>query len=303
MREPRPLAVIPSDPLDKASGLQAVSTGLHMGDDGIFYGSGTRNLSYPQDGNELCFTAEEESFWFKHRNACVIAAVRRHPPVDKGCIFDIGGGNGYVSKGLLDAGFEVALLEPGERGASNAKLRGVPDVACATMDDAQFKPGSLPAVGLFDVIEHIEDDQGFLISIRKSMKRDAMLYLTVPAYSLLWSSEDIEAGHHRRYTLAGIRALLASAGFSVEFASYIFRFLPLPIFLFRSLPHRLGLPPRSNTASDRFADHRMGSGVLGRALDLLLKREVEHLVNNRPMRFGGSCLVVATVAATVTSAP
>ncbi|MFC1630590.1 methyltransferase domain-containing protein [Pseudomonadota bacterium] len=96
-------------------------------------------------------------------------------------------------------------------------------------------------MGLFDVIEHIEDDLSFLQSIHGLMVKSGHLYATVPSYSFLWSAEDILAGHFRRYSLEEITNVLKAAGFEVQFSSYIFRFIPIPAFLFRALPYKLGL--------------------------------------------------------------
>ncbi len=185
--------------------IQSISTGLKLGDDGIWYShQDNQNISYPSDGNENCLAVEDGSFWFRHRNNCIASIVKTYPPQDNGTIFDIGGGNGFVSLGLANAGFDVALLEPGSVGTRNAKKRGLKNVICATTDAAKLKQHSLPAVGLFDVIEHIEDDLAFLQSIRNLMKKGGRLYATVPAYSFLWSEEDIFAGHFRRYALEDI---------------------------------------------------------------------------------------------------
>ncbi|MBL4865055.1 MAG: hypothetical protein JKY67_01610, partial [Pseudomonadales bacterium] len=138
--------------------IQSISTGLQLGNNGIWYSADIETINYPSDGNDACFTVEENSFWFKHRNNCIASVVKSFPPENNGTIFDIGGGNGFVSLGLVNSGFNVALVEPGLEGASNAKNRGISNVICATMDTAKFNPNTLPAVGLFDVIEHIEDD-------------------------------------------------------------------------------------------------------------------------------------------------
>jgi SAM-dependent methyltransferase len=164
---------------------------LALGTDGIWY-CPNREVSYPVDGNQACFQIEESSFWFNHRNACIAAAVQQFPPHENGPIFDIGGGNGFVSLGLMRAGFESILVEPGPSGASNGKARGVPTVICATTSGAGFKRSSLPAIGLFDVIEHIDNDLDFLKSMRKLLQPSGRLYATVPAYSALWSLEDQE---------------------------------------------------------------------------------------------------------------
>ena len=273
--------------------IQAISNGLKLGEDGIWYSADTENISYPSSGNESCFTIEDKSFWFKHRNDCIVSVVGAYPPNNNETIFDIGGGNGFVSLGLTDAGFDVALVEPGTTGAHQAKSRGIKDVICATTSTAKFKQHSLPAVGLFDVIEHIEDDLAFLQSIKSLMKKDGYLYATVPSYSFLWSDEDVSAGHFRRYTLSSIHQVLESAGFEIEFSSYIFRFLPIPLFLLRTLPYRLGLRSRERKANTASRDHIAKSGVTEKTLNALLQPEIETLNRKKSMLFGGSCLIVA----------
>ena len=173
--------------------------------EGIYYADSTETISYPDEYNDLCFEVEEHSFWFRHRNNCIIEMIKNFRPPTDGPIFDVGGGNGFVTKGLMDAGLEVVLVEPGPTGASNAKKRGVPHVICATTHTAQFKPGSIPAIGVFDVVEHIEDDIAFLKHLWELLVPGGMLYLTVPAYQFLWSQEDMEGGHFRRYTLSNLK--------------------------------------------------------------------------------------------------
>ena len=119
--------------------IQSISSGLKLADDGIWYSQDNQNISYPSEGNENCFAVEDSSFWFRHRNNCIASIVKTYPPEDNGTIFDIGGGNGFVSFALANAGFNVALLEPGSVGASNAKKRGLKNVICATTDTAKLK--------------------------------------------------------------------------------------------------------------------------------------------------------------------
>lgn len=268
--------------------IHALSSDLKLGQDGIWYSSDTQAVSYPSSGNDDDFAVEDGSFWFKHRNACIVAIVKSFPPENGGAIFDVGGGNGFVSVGLENAGFEVVLMEPGRSGATNAKRRGLRNVVCASTDTARLNLKSLPAVALFDVVEHIEDDLAFMRSIADLLRSAGRLYITVPAYSCLWSAADAATGHFRRYDLKQICNLLTTTGFSIEFSSYIFRPLPIPIFLLRTLPFRMGLSRQHNTRTDESRDHARTN-----LLDSMLHNEIENLSNKRPMRFGGSCLVVA----------
>ena len=274
--------------------IQSISTGLKLSEDGIWYSTDTENISYPSDGNEACFAIEDNSFWFRHRNNCIVSIVKLYPPKNNETIFDIGGGSGFVSLGLAQAGFDVALVEPGQTGSSNAKRRGLKNVICATTNTAKFQKYSLPAVGLFDVLEHIEDDRAFLQSVKGLIKKKGYLYATVPSYSSLWSDEDVYAGHFRRYTLESICDALESTGFQVEFSSYIFRFLPIPVFLLRTLPYRLGLSSKvERKTNTRSRDHAVKDGITRKILGLFLQHEIENLNQKKSMTFGGSCLIVA----------
>jgi SAM-dependent methyltransferase len=274
--------------------IRTITEGLTLGGDGIWYSAGTAQISYPADANDVYAAVEDTSFWFKHRNNCIDVVVKAFPPRDHGPIVDMGGGNGFVSAALVASGFDVVLVEPGSRGASNAKRRGLDLVVCASTETARFKLRSLSAVGLFDVLEHIRDDLAFLRSIHGILKQGGRLYVTVPAYSLLWSAEDVSAGHWRRYSLSSICEVVKGAGFEIEFASYVFRLLPFPIALFRALPFRFGFARSEKTAQQVASDHVVSSGGLARILDVAWNAEIKKLRNRKPMRFGGSCLLVAT---------
>jgi len=268
--------------------ISSICEGLELGDDGIWYSDSSQKISYSKHGNDDCFNVEDNSFWFKHRNSCITTVVKKFGSKSE-TIFDIGGGNGYVSLGLQESGYDVVVVEPGKNGARNAKKRGLSNVVCSTTDTAQFKPNTLPAIGLFDVVEHIEDDVGFLKSIRCMLKEDGYVYISVPAYSALWSADDVSAGHYRRYTTKGMSSVLQSAGFDVVFSSYIFRFLPVPIFFLRALPYKLGIKPKKNTRND----HVVQSGLKVELLNKLLNSEIDNLDHKVSMGFGGSCLIVA----------
>lgn len=270
--------------------IAAIATNLERGNDGIWTSRSRSEISYPAAGNSWCLEIEESSFWFRHRNRCIVEALRKFPT--RGPFFDVGGGNGFVSMAVGATGLEAALVEPGHEGARNARARGVDPVICASLEEAGFKEHSLPAIGLFDVLEHIERDEEFLDTCRRLMIPNGRLYLTTPAYDLLWSSEDDYAGHHQRYTLRRLGAKLERAGFAVDFATYIFAFLPLPIFLFRHLPSRLGWRSEVDLEQEK-REHAVARGLVGRALDLVLGAELVLLRRKIALPFGGSCLVVA----------
>jgi hypothetical protein len=184
-------------------------------------------------------------------------------------------------------------VEPGLVGVRNALHRGIRQVVRATLEDAGVLAETLPAVGLFDVVEHISDDSGFMAGINRLVIPGGRVYITVPACQWLWSSVDIQSGHARRYTVASLRRLLENAGYTVDFATYFFGFLPLPILLRRVFPYRLGFAAKTTAESSVRSDHEIGNPLTRRMLGVLTRRELSRIAQRRPVRMGGSCLLVA----------
>ena len=273
--------------------IAAISADLYLDSDGIWFAREVQPVSYPAQGSDQCFLIEDHSFWFQHRNQCIITAVQSYPPLAHGAIVDLGGGNGFGAKGLMQSGFNVVLLEPNPRAVRHAKTRGLTHIICATLETAHIRPASLSAVGLFDVLEHVAAEVAYLQQLYALLRPKAYLYVTVPAYSWLWSDEDNQAGHFRRYTLTQLSQAITAAGFAVCFQSYIFRFLPFPALILRALPYRLGwrLPATSATIARDHATH--AGGRLTQILSKLLQPEISYLQQQQPMLFGGSCLLIA----------
>ena len=249
-----------------------------------------RGISYPTAGNAACAQVEDGSFWFRHRNLVILDQLRRFPP--GGAVWDIGGGNGFVSLALQRAGFETVLVEPGADGARMASERGVRQVFHSTFDEVAPPAGSVPAVGLFDVLEHIEDDARFLRTLHTALAPGGRAYLTVPAFNLLWSSEDVHAGHFRRYTVRSLSRVLRDAGFVVELASPFFQALTLPVFALRAVPSRLGLR-REAKLETTAKEHTAPPGVLGRLFARILDAERARLRSGRRLSVGTSLIAVA----------
>jgi SAM-dependent methyltransferase len=259
--------------------------------EGIYYAKNNREISYPESGNQACFQLEENSFWFNHRNNCIAEAVMKYSP-DR-VFFDVGGGNGYVAKALENRGVTTVLVEPGAQGCFNARTRNLQNIICSTLEDAAFKEDTVTAVGLFDVVEHIEDDIAFLTAIYNLLKEDGLVYITVPAFNALWSGDDVTAGHFRRYSKNQMAGKLKSVGFEIEYSSYIFSVLVVAVMLFRALPDKLGLKKNSTNPNRHKNEHAPKKGLLDKVLNRIWKWERNRIKNGKTIPFGGSCFVIA----------
>jgi hypothetical protein len=79
--------------------------------------------SHPDETRLVLAKIEETSFWFRHRNAItnVVGRFSGSTP-----LFDVGGGNGFVSLGLQGRSVTAIVAEPGIDGANVAFSRGLP---------------------------------------------------------------------------------------------------------------------------------------------------------------------------------
>jgi SAM-dependent methyltransferase len=253
---------------------------------GIWQCANRSSVSYPTDGNQFYLQLEDNSYWYNHRNFCFAEAVRQFPP--RGPLVEIGGGNGFVALGLQRAGYDVVVLEPDPSGALAARRRGIEHVICGAFQDVGFADGSIAAIGLFDVLEHIEDDATALAAFYRCLAPGGRLYVAVSAYQWLTSDQDRLLGHFRRYSLRSLTKVVRRAGFEIEYRAYFFLPLVLPIAVFRALPNRLGLHNRENDPEL----HEL-KGLLGAALGGALAVERRAIGSGWRLPAGSTCLLVA----------
>jgi SAM-dependent methyltransferase len=90
----------------------------------------------------------------------------------------------------------------------------------------QATPFGVPfdLIGLFDVLEHVENDRQALRELHALLSPGGVLALTVPAHASLWSYWDEVCQHHRRYSVEELKGKLAEAGFQTE---YVTQFMSL----------------------------------------------------------------------------
>src|SRR3989344_6405429 len=110
---------------------------------------------------ELIHNAED-SWWYRGRTAVIVAVLRMLRLRGDGGILDFGAGYGAMREALSAFGDEIYAFEPDAPASAEARKRGYTQVF-DTADDALSRQYGL--VGLFDVVEHIEDDRGFLVRL------------------------------------------------------------------------------------------------------------------------------------------
>jgi len=158
-------------------------------------------------------------------------------------ILEIGCGSGGDLT-LLSRYGKVWGLERSTALADRARARGV---AVEVFSDPDSLDRDVPQdIGLFcmfDVLEHIEDDNAFVSALSKKDARDHFYLLSVPAFQFLYGPHDELLHHYRRYSRDSLTKVLRTNGYEVISGGYYMFFLfPLALAsrLMESIKARLG---------------------------------------------------------------
>jgi SAM-dependent methyltransferase len=82
-------------------------------------------------------------------------------------------------------------------------------------------PGQYDTVIMINVLEHIEDDVGFVRTVREALAPSGRFIIFVPAGPWLYSELDRSVGHYRRYTRATIDGLMRKSEFDILKTQYM----------------------------------------------------------------------------------
>ncbi len=186
--------------------------------------------------------------WETARVEVVRTLIRRLVRLDPTAIvMDIGCGDTFVVEQLaadyqqarfyaIDTAFSDELIAQYRARLNNPRI-----LTFASLDQVMpppEKPVSL--VLLMDVIEHVEDDRGFLSALRAKpyIGPETRFLITVPAFQTLFCSHDAFLGHYRRYSRRILRSLLDDTGLTAIEIGYFFASL-LPLRVLQVVKERI----------------------------------------------------------------
>jgi SAM-dependent methyltransferase len=179
---------------------------------------------------------EERHFWHAARNRWIANALEHHglPPPAK--VLEVGCGSGAVAGALHERGYSVVGVDTAEILVRKADQR-FPAVTFVAGSIDQLAPelGPFDAIGLFDVLEHLDDPLSLLKAAIRHARPGALVVATVPAIGSLYSIVDELAGHKRRYEMGELKRTFADAGLNGVEEHGLFRLL-IPLLRKRRHP-------------------------------------------------------------------
>ncbi|MCA9863508.1 MAG: class I SAM-dependent methyltransferase [Thermomicrobiales bacterium] len=234
-------------------------------------------------------SVEQRHAWFRARRELLgrLAADLTSDLPDGFQVLDAGCGTGDVLQRLVQACPRGVVIGMDIHAAGLEFARQRTNCRLVVGDVRQPPFGAeFALVGIFDVLEHLEDDNDVLRQLCGLLRPGGVLLLTVPGDPSLWSYFDVSAGHVRRYTVDEIDQKLRSAGVKVE---YITPFMQVMKPLIRG--YRCAAP-QVNTAHDTRGDLRVVP-VINEVLYWLLRRELPMIQRRQVLRSGSSILAIA----------
>ena len=229
---------------------------------------------------------EDTHWWFAGRrrliDAVVADALSKTHAAGAPRMLDIGCGTG-ANLSLLSRYGDAEGLDREPAALEFCRARGLDRVTLGSAEALPWDDATFNLVTALDVVEHLDDDTGALREMARVLRPGGRSVLFVPAFMFLWGVQDEVSHHKRRYTLPGLRDVMARAGFEVERITYANITLFAPILAGRVLMRVLGLKPAS--------ENNINHPVLDRPLAALFGAE-RHWIARGTIPFGVSLIAV-----------
>ena len=241
---------------------------------------------------DLLARVEDEQFWFVSRRAVILDALRRHvPDLAERPLYDVGCGPGGLLAHLARHGVPLAgACDSFVEALALARRRVAAPLALVGGDGPPPVAPGRRLLGMFDVLEHIDDDAATLRWAAEVLEPGGVLVVTVPAHPFLFDQADVLAFHRRRYRKRELRERLESAGFGIRLLTHFMAPL-VPLLVASRTIGRLRRGRAASIEEQRRAELGVVP-VLNQALRGVLALERRALGVVRPP-FGTSLIAVA----------
>jgi len=144
---------------------------------------------------------------------------------------DVGSGDAWFAKSLretLDPSSEITCWDIYYSEEDLIGAESVPGIRLTNLRPTDKFDGIL----MMDVVEHVEDDLGFISDIVNNCLSDSgWILVSVPAYQNLFTNHDRTLRHFRRYSPGQCRQVLTATGMMIVAEGGVFHSLLVPRYL------------------------------------------------------------------------
>lgn len=229
------------------------------------------------------YNLEDKHWWFIARRQRVLSVLKKILKNKKSTILDAGCGTGKNIKELSQFG-NVWGIDIAKQALDYCHQRGIINVKKDNIEKTHFLKNTFDIVTTFDVLEHINDEKA-LGEINRILRPNGLLVVTVPAFSMLWSTWDTVLHHKRRYIKESLGKILKKKGFQVIYISYMFSFLFIPILIIRKFKSFF---LKENYGSDMKSNKFLLSWILLKFV--VIEEKISNII---PIPFGTSIICIA----------
>lgn len=153
------------------------------------------------------------------RRSAIFDALEGRPP---GRVLEVGCSAGALLYDLAERGYTGVGVELSAKARSIARQALAGDESFRIESKVPEGPAqSFDLLVAFEVLEHIEDDVGALVSWLELLKPGGQVLISVPAHRRRWNVTDVLVGHYRRYDRTDVEALLRRVGLRIDKVSTI----------------------------------------------------------------------------------
>jgi len=232
------------------------------------------------------YTVENSHWWHRHKRLAVLQLLEKFN-TNRGRILDIGCGTGKMLEELKQSGWEVEGIDKSVLTQKECLKRGLKIKIADAAEKLPFKHNYFQAVLALDFLEHVQDDQKVVREIKRVLKPNGIILVSVPAYPKLYFYWDKMLGHQRRYSANGLKQLFIQADLKVIFLSYYFSWLLIPALVIRLI--------KKNTQNKIVSDFKTNTDNFLIVYIIKLLGQVElWLLKYIKIPFGLSLICIAT---------
>jgi SAM-dependent methyltransferase len=195
----------------------------------------------------VTLSVEDHHWWYRGRRLIIREVLDRAPLPPAASILDAGCGGGGNLVALAAYG-SVTGLEPAGASLEAARARGVGEVVEGSIEALPFADDQFDLAAALDVIEHVDDGLA-LSELRRVVKPEGRLLVTVPAYQRLFGPHDIANDHRRRYNATELTQVAAAHGWRPSTVTY-FNSIALPLAAVHRAIQRQRIGDKAPAVSD-----------------------------------------------------